>query len=155
MNESDLLPKQVCIECWTRIDNFHEFHAQVLDAQANYLDDLIKYEQENNFVDLQKPIDVDETVSIEPVDTLFCENELQNDSIIKTEFNGCKPTSSNLFLDESPIPLAVIDVKSIQADIFENIHFENNSLVQAKRENEKKEEILNDSGGLQLFIIGK
>lgn len=81
MSDSDSLPKFVCWTCWTQVENFYNFHQRVHEAQANYLSDLSKYEQENNIVGV---IDIN-TV-----------NETQFDPAIKIEYD----TSPRIFLCE-------------------------------------------------------
>lgn len=124
MNESDLLPKQVCIECWTRINKFHEFYEDVLSEQAIYLNDLVKYEH----VDLSKPDQVDAT--IEQMDTLYYENDSENESTIKNEVIPIKSESSSIFFDETPAQITTVDIKSIQCGNFEVDQFETDSSEQ-------------------------
>lgn len=44
MNEADTLPKYVCMVCWQKVDDFHQFHRSVQDAQEVYLKSKIKCE---------------------------------------------------------------------------------------------------------------
>ncbi|XP_055318195.1 transcription factor grauzone-like [Sitodiplosis mosellana] len=85
--EADPLPNHVCMECWTKIDNFHEFHTSVQTAQARYLNDFVKYEREtNHFVDVLEPIHLNiDTATVEPIDVLASVNEEQN-----VEYETCK-----------------------------------------------------------------
>lgn len=58
MSETDLLPKQICVDCWTKIENFHNFREKVHAAQALYLEELVKYEQESHFVEVMEPVHI-------------------------------------------------------------------------------------------------
>lgn len=58
VNESDPLPKYICIGCWTKVADFHEFHQKVSEAQTIYLSKLIKEEQDNNFVEDQSELEI-------------------------------------------------------------------------------------------------
>lgn len=48
------------MDCWTKIENFHIFHRNVHAAQTKYLSELVKQEQENNFVEIQEQSDHDQ-----------------------------------------------------------------------------------------------
>lgn len=58
VSELDPLPKHICLECWTKVDQFHEFHERIHAAQANYLNQLAKYERENNFIAVSEPVNL-------------------------------------------------------------------------------------------------
>ncbi|KAG4072165.1 hypothetical protein HA402_015664 [Bradysia odoriphaga] len=60
VSQLDPLPKYVCIDCWTKIKNFHTFHRDVHAAQTKYLSELVKQEQDNNFVEIQEHSDQDQ-----------------------------------------------------------------------------------------------
>lgn len=77
----------MCWSCWTQVENFYNFHQRVHEAQANYLSDLFKCEQDNNFVDV---LDIN-TV-----------NEAHYDSTIKIEYD----TSPKMFLYEETEQIA-------------------------------------------------
>lgn len=98
MIESDPLPNYVCMECWKKVESFDEFHTSVQTAQARYLSDLVKYEQEtNHFVDVLEPVHLNiDTSNVEPID-VFANDELNEDSLIKDEYETCK----SIFIDES------------------------------------------------------
>lgn len=58
VNESDPLPKYICIGCWKKVADFHEFHQKVSQAQTIYLSKLVKEEQDNNFVEDQTELEI-------------------------------------------------------------------------------------------------
>lgn len=45
INETDSLPKSVCIDCWNKIEDFHKFHRFVQSSQAQYLKNIGKHDQ--------------------------------------------------------------------------------------------------------------
>lgn len=47
VTQLDSLPKCICQDCWTKIDDFHKFLGTVRDAQEEYLKQIVKYEVEN------------------------------------------------------------------------------------------------------------
>lgn len=101
--ESDPLPKFVCLDCWKYIDSFHEFHEKVHAAQDNYLRELIKCEQENNFVTIPEPpvhVIIDASIT-----------DAIDEDAIKIEYDDCKnaPPSPNLISCEVDID---VDMKS-------------------------------------------
>lgn len=69
ISESDALPKYICIDCWSKIADFHEFHQRVREAQTKYLIQLVKQEQDNNFVEIrdQSEFETDDFDSLEQV----------------------------------------------------------------------------------------
>lgn len=46
MRRFDTLPKCICTDCWHKIEEFHNFHRSVLNAQDEYLKRAIKSEIE-------------------------------------------------------------------------------------------------------------
>lgn len=46
MNRIDTLPKCICTDCWHKIEEFHNFHRSILNAQNEYLKRTIKSEIE-------------------------------------------------------------------------------------------------------------
>lgn len=44
MNRSDALPKWICVDCWEKTEDFHNFHRSVRNAQAEYLEQVVKFE---------------------------------------------------------------------------------------------------------------
>lgn len=44
VNQYDALPKCSCVDCWHRIEDFHNFHRSVHNAQADYLKRTVKSE---------------------------------------------------------------------------------------------------------------
>lgn len=46
VNQYDTLPKCTCVDCWRRIEDFHNFHRSVFNAQAEYLKRRVKSETE-------------------------------------------------------------------------------------------------------------
>lgn len=132
MTESDPLPNHVCIECWTKIENFHDFYASVRAAQARYLSDLVKYEAESNhFVDVFEPVDLNiDTSNAEPVDVLTLMNDEQHEATMKLEYEICQPT----FIDETSTQ---ITHESTEYDeILENDDLENKATEPSEAENE-------------------
>lgn len=106
--ESDLLPNHVCMECWTKISDFHAFHSRIRTAQARYLNDLVKYEGEtNSFVDVFEPghLNIEDAYADQQIDVLAAVNDEQNEATIKTEHETFKSifieTSEQMTLDES------------------------------------------------------
>lgn len=93
--ESDPLPNQVCIECWTKIENFHDFYTSIQTAQARYLSDLVKYEREtNHFVDVLESVHLNFD---EPIDVLASVADEQNEAAIKNEYELPK----QIFIEET------------------------------------------------------
>lgn len=115
MSESDPLPKFVCWTCWNKIENFHNFHEYVHEAQANFLNDLIKYEEENHFIDVSEPVHLDTTVTnVEPVDNFNTSNEPNND-LIKTEYDASYTEDSpTMFLDEASEQISNIGDEAVE-----------------------------------------
>lgn len=93
--ESDPLPNYVCMECWTKIDNFNDFHASVQAAQARYLSDLVKCEREtNNFVDVLESVHLNiDTPNAESIDVLA---SVSDEATIKYEYDTIK----SMFIEE-------------------------------------------------------
>lgn len=48
MNELDLLPNFICVECWDKIQLFHVFYVSAKITQENYLKNLVKEEVTDN-----------------------------------------------------------------------------------------------------------
>lgn len=48
------MPNYICIECWTKTADFHQFYQQVIEAQTKYLSIALKEEQDDDFVKIQE-----------------------------------------------------------------------------------------------------
>lgn len=84
--------------------------------QANFLSDLIKYE--NNFVDVLEPVHLNlDTVAtdIEPVDSLNTSSELNND-LIKSEYDASyKNEYPTMFLNEVPDEISNVEDEAVES----------------------------------------
>lgn len=96
----DPLPKHICLECWTMVDQFHEFHERIHAAQANYLNQLAKYERENNFIAVSEPVNLNsDPPAIEPIDDDFIAMQNVEDSI-KIEYESGKTDATVFTYDD-------------------------------------------------------
>lgn len=101
VSELDPLPKHICSECWTKIDDFHEFHEKIHAAQTNYLDRLVKYERENNFIDVLEPVNLNlDLPATETSDELISMSPIQNADTLKLEYETGKSEFSSVFTCE-------------------------------------------------------
>lgn len=90
MNQSDELPKCICTDCWQKVDEFHNFHRSVLDAQKEYLKRSIKSEIErdpdSNLNEITNPPSFVEVITncdefnVYPDGTIKDTNELDDDN---------------------------------------------------------------------------
>lgn len=50
------MPNYICIECWTKTADFHQFYQKVIEAQTKYLilSKVLKKEQDDDFVKIQE-----------------------------------------------------------------------------------------------------
>lgn len=117
----------MCIDCWTIVDRFHDFHENVQRAQANFLSNLIKTEPENHFVDVPESIDfvaVDPTVS-DSIDSLILLNEGQNKTKVKIEYDMTENASSLTIVDEQSEHITSIEAElSDHGETFEDDNYE-------------------------------
>lgn len=101
VSELDPLPKHICSECWTKIEDFHEFHEKIHAAQTNYLDRLVKYERENNFIDVLEPVNLNlDQPATETTDEFISMSPTQNDDTIKLEYETGKSEFASHFTCE-------------------------------------------------------
>lgn len=130
MSDTDPLPKIVCLECWTKIADFHEFYQKIHTAQANYLSELVKSEQENHFIDVSVPhIECSE---IESIDELYSLNGGQNESTIKIEYDNTKVDFSPFEISEASNKIDIElpdDGDALQEDTFAEEQSEDENLV--------------------------
>lgn len=116
VSELDPLPKHICPECWTKIEEFHEFHQRVHASQTNYLNELVKYEEENNFIDVLEPANLNlDSPATEPIDELISLSPTQSKPTIKLEYE----TDNNAFPS-----ICQYDDTDKTADLEENIGFD-------------------------------
>lgn len=67
VSENDLLPKFLCLDCWIKLDYFHEFYNAVAEAKTNFFGNSVKIE-EPTFIEVNCNADVDfEAERIEPI----------------------------------------------------------------------------------------
>lgn len=143
MNESDPLPKLVCLDCWRQIDNFHEFHEKVHAAQDSYLKELIKREQENNFVGIVEPIHVSVDTTTVPDDL---HDELINEVPIKIEYDACKTTSHSPPLIACDVLVDEIGDESNQFPLYDNEDDDDDAFEEGTEPSEYTEDNDNDYG---------
>lgn len=83
--KSDPLPNHVCIDCWTKLEQFHEFHQSVHTAQANYLSRIVKNEQENGNNDVLDALHLNiDDESIDPIANVCL---VEEENAIKIEYD--------------------------------------------------------------------
>lgn len=51
VSEEDILPKHICVECWTKVMDFHKFYEAVVEARHIYLNSSVNKERPN-FVEI-------------------------------------------------------------------------------------------------------
>lgn len=146
MSETDPLPKQICSDCWKQINTFHEFHEKVLAAQSTYLNELIKREQENNFVGVLDPIHVNIDATIEELP-----DALQSESAIKIEYDACKNTALIPPLISCDVLIDDIDTKP-HASQYEGDAFEDENEIEASNYSEDEAQEDNDFG-IVLYVL--
>lgn len=74
VSEDDILPKYVCIDCWTKLSDFNKFYNSVDEAKDIYLKRTVKEEMPNVFEISCDADDIDGdnvSVKMEPMDHNF------------------------------------------------------------------------------------
>lgn len=119
----------MCLDCWNRIVSFHEFHEKVHTRQDNYLKDLIKYEDESNFITIPDPIHVNVDAPVP---------ELRDDTPIKIEFDDCKNAPLSPHLISCDVDVDIDNKLHDDCDAFEDETevTETHSLEHSEDENE-------------------
>lgn len=136
MSELDALPKHVCHSCWVTIDNFHKFYRKVHVAQSKYLNELLKHERENNFIDVLQPVDLNLDVPIiQPIDEIIPMSPTENDGSIKIEYDTGESVIPTIFsYDETDRIKDTDSPEHRRANLDKNI----NSLDQSEEDSGKK-----------------
>lgn len=143
VSETDPLPKQVCSDCWKQIETFHEFHEKVLAAQNTYLNELIKREQENNFIGVLEPVHVNIDATIEELP-----DALESETSIKIEYDACKNTALLPPLISCDVLDDDIDTKPDTSQYDEDAFDEENEIEPSEYSEDEAEE--NDDLGIVL-----
>lgn len=102
VSENDALPKTVCIDCWHKTEEFHEFHRFVKSAQTNYLNNTIKIEslEEFELVNVQTDVGIKPMnfVEVIPSDNVIEQSFEENVTIVKSdELNEMNDESNSVY----------------------------------------------------------
>lgn len=114
----DPLPKYLCLDCWTVVDRFHVFHEKVQRAQAKYLSDAVKVEQENHFIDTLEPIHFEAVApaTTDPIGSINLIDEEENRTKVKIEYDMSKNETEPVFIVEDSVNIGVENGESIEDD---------------------------------------
>ncbi|XP_031623262.1 zinc finger protein 62-like [Contarinia nasturtii] len=123
IDETDPLPKHVCLDCWTIVDRFHQFISKVQHTQAKYLSNIVKVEEPENHIvepynhDILEPIHF-EAVAPSTSDTLgnlILIDEGENKTKVKIEYDISKNESVPVFIEEDSTPIGNVEVENTEA----------------------------------------
>lgn len=88
----DHLPKFVCLYCWTKLANFHEFYNKVNAAKYTYVSKCVKIDEPNHIGVECDPLDIF-AVKVEPIE----------DNVERTSFENISHENSMPHFEEANI----------------------------------------------------